>query len=445
MTYKLECLNPRKIEKVETLLRNRSIDFFRYPLFEFFPFWYLQNIDVEDKENLEKIAYLRLEASPQSTHFQNHEALGDDRFFPQVLAHPFGIKIALLDAGVKAFPEARAFLKQREPSQNPAHGTFIASRIWQRDPLHLAPGAMIESFVVLEDQSADEYFLVKNIFRVIEDHPEIKIWNLSLSVSEAIRPDRVSYFAQVLDYLQQKHSIIIFKTAANDFDFKQKSSPLVAGADSQEAIIVTSINRFNQQRSLFARMGPGPYSTARPDCAYYGGDAYYEDEELVVKPIQAWASTGGYRKASGTSFANPMIAKWAAEFWALHPQMNAWDIKAHLLHSCYAEKHDYEIGYGKPLSILAYLGKQKSLQTDKQVLAKNETKRYPLKPDKKYQITYASKQKLRFGQTDYIASYLKINGQSFYEAHRSFRYQADCLEIEAQNGAIAYSLIIEEL
>lgn len=443
MAYRLVIKKDKDIEKY---LYSIGIHFKRYPLWPVFKILYIPSLSPKEKETISRIDGVSLELEEETTHFGQEEPFGDQSEVPIVLAHPLGVEIGLLDAGVAEKYESRAYVRQDKISQNPSHGTFIASQFWTANKLHLAPGAYVRSCVVLEDNSKDAYTLIKNIVASIEENSDVKIWNLSLSVSKNIEKNCFSIFAQVLDYLQQKYAIIIFKTAANDFDFQKVFKPLAQGADTQEGIVVSSINHFDNKRSLFARMGPGPMDTYRPDCVYYGGEAYQIEDKLYMDGVKGWASTGGYRKACGTSFANPVIAKWAAELWSLYPFFSPYHVKAHLLHSCYAERHCMDIGYGVPMPLLQYLQQISYIITDEETLLEGKTKKYALNPEKTYQITYASKQILHFGCKDYIGSYLKMTPiDAAYQAHGSFRYQGSSIEITACRGPVHYVLLIQDV
>ena len=144
--------------------------------------------------------------------------------------------------------------------------------------------------------------LVSRITEIVNDHPEIHVWNLSLGTTEQVNRFFESYDGYALDCIQAEKDIIFVVSGTND-DRLGKNSPLRVGspADSVNSLVVNSVNSFNKPAS-YSRKGPILSFFGKPDISYYGGD-YDDNERLVV-----W-SPAGEAKECGTSFAAPWISR----------------------------------------------------------------------------------------------------------------------------------------
>lgn len=144
--------------------------------------------------------------------------------------------------------------------------------------------------------------LVNKIKKIVNDNPDIHVWNLSLGTEDEVSKNFISYDGSVLDELQSSKNIIFVVSGTND-NRSVKNDMLRVGspADSLNAVVVNSVKRNNLPAS-YTRKGTILSFFNKPDVSYYGGD-YEEDER-----IQA-CSSRGIEKVYGTSFAAPWIAR----------------------------------------------------------------------------------------------------------------------------------------
>lgn len=185
------------------------------------------------------------------------------------------------------------------------HGTFVASLIVDGPGLNpdLEDGCghfRVKHFGVATAAGFSSFDIVKNIDRIIEENPQIRVWNLSLGAIKECEKYSISPEASILDRIQSQRDILFVIAGTNDQD--GISPRLGAPADSINSLVVGAVRR-NGTPTSYSRKGPVLDFFKKPDVAYYGGDI---DEELRV-----CCGTGAYL-CKGTSFAAPLIARKAA-------------------------------------------------------------------------------------------------------------------------------------
>ena len=192
--------------------------------------------------------------------------------------------------------------------QNPdrTHGTEVTSIIVDGPSLNpwLDDGCghfKVRHFGVCE-RSISVPKLIKKIKSIIEQNPDIHVWNLSLGTEEEVSRNFISLDGAVLDDLQSKYNILFIISGTNNTRKDTKNQMRIGSpADSLNSITVNSVKR-NGSPASYSRKGPVLSFFNKPDVSYYGGD-YEEIERITV-----W-SPRGEEQEYGTSFAAPWISR----------------------------------------------------------------------------------------------------------------------------------------
>lgn len=144
--------------------------------------------------------------------------------------------------------------------------------------------------------------LVNKIRQIVNDNPDIHVWNLSLGTDDEVSKNFISYDGSALDELQAGKNIIFVVAGTND-NRNRKEGMLRVGspADSLNAVVVNSVKR-NGLPASYTRQGRILSFFNKPDISYYGGD--YENGERIRA-----CSSKDIEEVYGTSFASPWIAR----------------------------------------------------------------------------------------------------------------------------------------
>ncbi|MFE3574428.1 S8 family peptidase [Lysinibacillus sp. NPDC059133] len=296
--------------------------------------------------------------------------------------------VGLLDSGVAILPQLKGFVRRGEGCNynnsdlNTNHGTFIANLLIHGNQINSVndysiDGCIVVDVPVVKDGGVNESELIKNIRRAIESNPEVKIWNLSVSINGRSGENKFSDFAIALDEIQDEFNVLICKSAGNDsksYILGEEPKKLSLGADSIRALTVGSISRksdnygFSKANypSPYSRVGRGPAEIIKPELVHYGGDIFSKApsplsiadyDEIGEKSI---ISDGTLHSMCGTSYSTPKVAKLLAELYlALEMNEKTFDsllLKSLVIHSAsYLEDPALEglerlrrVGYGKP-------------------------------------------------------------------------------------------------
>ena len=142
--------------------------------------------------------------------------------------------------------------------------------------------------------------LVKKIKDIVNENPDVHVWNLSLGTDDEVSKNFVSFDAAALDEIQAKKNVIFVVSGTNDNREIQEGILRVGSpADSLNSLVVNSVRRDGQPAG-YARKGNILSFYNKPDVSYYGGD--YDDR------ITAYTSYGT-DEVYGTSFAAPWISR----------------------------------------------------------------------------------------------------------------------------------------
>ena len=142
--------------------------------------------------------------------------------------------------------------------------------------------------------------LVRKIKEIVNQNPNIHVWNLSLGAEDEVSKNFISYDAAVLDELQSQKNVIFVVSGTNDnrndhSDIIRVGSP----ADSLNSLVVNAVRRDGTPVS-YSRKGNILSFFNKPDVAYYGGD--YDERIFAYSPF-------GKEEVYGTSFAAPWISR----------------------------------------------------------------------------------------------------------------------------------------
>ena len=139
--------------------------------------------------------------------------------------------------------------------------------------------------------------LVKKIKDIVNENPDIHVWNLSLGTDDEVSKNFVSFDAAALDEIQAKKNVI---SRTNDNrEIQEGILKVGAPADSLNSLVVNSVRRDGQPAG-YSRKGNILSFYNKPDISYYGGD--FNDR------ITAYTSYGT-EEVYGTSFAAPWISR----------------------------------------------------------------------------------------------------------------------------------------
>ena len=297
----------------------------------------------------------------------------EDRIYPVV---------GILDDGIADVPHLEPWIVDRwssypESVLSRKHGTFVSGIVVYGDRLQNEEWVGTNGFKLLDacvfpdldKESISEDELVANIREVVKQFADrVKVWNLSISITEPIDDYSFSDFAVALDAIQEEYDVLICKSAGNCTNFmsKRPKGRLYQGADSVLSLTVGSIAHVRSSRDLadvdnpspFSRIGPGPSFIVKPEVVHYGGNAGIDHQGALVQTgVRSFCIDGTLCESIGTSFSTPRVAAFAA---GLSKQMDQeFDpllIKAMVIHSAkYPEKLAIpieerlnQVGFGRP-------------------------------------------------------------------------------------------------
>lgn len=246
--------------------------------------------------------------------------------------------VGVLDNGIELIEHLKPWVEGNRVSPYPdssieaTHGTFVAGVITYGDDLQqreLTGSSNVKVFdgAVFPNQTKErieEDELIENIREIIKrKHQDIKIWNLSLSISKEISDSKFSDFAVALDAMQDDFSVLICKSAGNCTNFASKDilGRLYEGADSVRSLVVGSLSDKKEGADIsepdnpspFSRRGPGPAYIIKPDVVHYGGNAGTDRRGNILQTgVYSFAKNGSIVEKAGTSFSTPRIASLAA-------------------------------------------------------------------------------------------------------------------------------------
>lgn len=187
------------------------------------------------------------------------------------------------------------------------HGTAVASIIVDGPTINpeLDDGCgrfRVRHFGVMKHGPYSSFSVMKSIQDIIDQNPDIKVWNLSLGSGREVNENFISPEAAILDQIQSEKDVIFVIAGTN----KQSNDPekverIGSPADSINGIVVNSVKRSGEP-ATYTRRGNVLSFFNKPDVSSYGGD----DGELirVSTPFEGFKS--------GTSYAAPWVTRKVA-------------------------------------------------------------------------------------------------------------------------------------
>lgn len=310
--------------------------------------------------------------------------------------------VAVVDTGIDdAVTQLRPWIAGRErfvaeAEYEPDHGTFVGGLIVWGDKLnpelkHLEalPCRLLDVQVLPNKPdatgkrpvcNAEEFF--ESLEAAVKKHPEVKVWNLSLSSQLRTDLGNFSQEAKQLDDLQERYGISIVIAAGNYPDSPGKDrlpfprddidkdhGRITTPGDTVLGMTVGAVAHTDHAQGVkagepspFSRNGPGPNYIIKPDLAQYGGNTSIRGR---LQPLGLTSTTIGNALADdvGTSFATPLVSRQLAYVYAtVNPAPSPVTARAILTHSArdvrpataggrVADKEDHFLGFGVPLRI----------------------------------------------------------------------------------------------
>jgi hypothetical protein len=383
-------INMSNCTKFELLLRNKGIVFNRSEYAKSLIVYKICNINEAVLDELldEDMFDLAEKIIPMPSFELAMDSIGTDRVVS--VKYPDGNKkttiVGVLDNGIEPINELKPWLYGKRMSPYPdnsiisTHGTFVAGVITYGDELQEkeltgSKNIMVFDGAIYPDtrkERIDEDELIANIKEIIkQNHNEIKIWNLSISITREISDSRFSDFAIALDEIQDDYNVLICKSAGNCINFSRglPLGKIHEGADSVRSLVVGSVADNKEgvdisepgNPSPFSRKGPGPAYIIKPDIVHYGGNAGVDSKGKIIESgVYSFSKNGTIVEKAGTSFSTPRVAALAAGLSnEMDEDFDPLLLKALIIHSANyspnllvpeVERTKY-LGFGVPASV----------------------------------------------------------------------------------------------
>lgn len=347
--YKIKLIDYQNYEQnlvmrrlLEHTLNNKKIEYNKTDYSEKFYVYKLKNVTNAMLDELKEadIFNALFSVEPMPKYVISLDFLEEDDDIP--IKKPDSEKnymtIGILDNGIETIPHLKPWIDIErwspypESSINPTHGTFVAGIALYGDECEGKgwvghKGIKLFDAAVFPDTSKeglDEDELIANIKEAVKLYNEqVKIWNLSISITRPVSDNKFSDFAIALDALQDEYNVLICKSAGNcrNFESSRPKGRVHEGADSIRSLVVGSFAHKKgtydyaevNDPSPFSRVGPGPEFIIKPEVSHYGGNAGVDPlGNTVTTGVKSFAKDGTLAQGVGTSFSTPRITALAA-------------------------------------------------------------------------------------------------------------------------------------
>ena len=347
--YKIKLIDYQNYEQnlvmrrlLEHTLNNKKIEYNKTDYSEKFYVYKLKNVTNAMLDELKEadIFNALFSVEPMPKYVISLDFLEEDDDIP--IKKPDSEKnymtIGILDNGIETIPHLKPWIDIErwspypESSINPTHGTFVAGIALYGDECEGKgwvghKGIKLFDAAVFPDTSKeglDEDELIANIKEAVKLYNEqVKIWNLSISITRPVSDNKFSDFAIALDALQDEYNALICKSAGNcrNFESSRPKGRVHEGADSIRSLVVGSFAHKKgtydyaevNDPSPFSRVGPGPEFIIKPEVSHYGGNAGVDPlGNTVTTGVKSFAKDGTLAQGVGTSFSTPRITALAA-------------------------------------------------------------------------------------------------------------------------------------
>ena len=191
--------------------------------------------------------------------------------------------LGILDNGISPIPHLLPWMADKrwsvypESVITPTHGTFVAGVALYGDICENKEwvghrGIKLFDATVFPDtkkEGLEEDDLIANIREAIEqNHEQVKIWNLSISITRPVVDSKFSDLAIALDDLQGKFNVLICKSAGNCSNFLsgRPKGRIHEGADSVRSLVVGSIAHRKSPDDFSEIDNPSPSKNVQAFC-----------------------------------------------------------------------------------------------------------------------------------------------------------------------------------
>lgn len=395
--YKIKLIDYQNYEQnlvmrrlLEHTLNNKKIEYNKTDYSEKFYVYKLKNVTNAMLDELKEadIFNALFSVEPMPKYVISLDFLEEDDDIP--IKKPDSEKnymtIGILDNGIETIPHLKPWIDIErwspypESSINPTHGTFVAGIALYGDECEGKgwvghKGIKLFDAAVFPDTSKeglDEDELIANIKEAVKLYNEqVKIWNLSISITRPVSDNKFSDFAIALDALQDEYNVLICKSAGNcrNFESSRPKGRVHEGADSIRSLVVGSFAHKKgtydyaeiNDPSPFSRVGPGPEFIIKPEVSHYGGNAGVDPlGNTVTTGVKSFAKDGTLAQGVGTSFSTPRITALAAGIQQeLSEDFDPLLLKALIIHSASYPREmtvpsierTKQVGFGLPKSV----------------------------------------------------------------------------------------------
>ena len=395
--YKIKLIDYQNYEQnlvmrrlLEHTLNNKKIEYNKTDYSEKFYVYKLKNVTNAMLDELKEadIFNALFSVEPMPKYVISLDFLEEDDDIP--IKKPDSEKnymtIGILDNGIETIPHLKPWIDIErwspypESSINPTHGTFVAGIALYGDECEGKgwvghKGIKLFDAAVFPDNSKeglDEDELIANIKEAVRLYNEqVKIWNLSISITRPVSDNKFSDFAIALDALQDEYNVLICKSAGNcrNFESSRPKGRVHEGADSIRSLVVGSFAHKKgtydyaeiNDPSPFSRVGPGPEFIIKPEVSHYGGNAGVDPlGNTVTTGVKSFAKDGTLAQGVGTSFSTPRITALAAGIQQeLSEDFDPLLLKALITHSASYPREmtvpsierAKQVGFGLPKSV----------------------------------------------------------------------------------------------
>ena len=395
--YKIKLIDYQNYEQnlvmrrlLEHTLNNKKIEYNKTDYSEKFYVYKLKNVTNAMLDELKEadIFNALFSVEPMPKYVISLDFLEEDDDIP--IKKPDSEKnymtIGILDNGIETIPHLKPWIDIErwspypESSINPTHGTFVAGIALYGDECEGKgwvghKGIKLFDAAVFPDTSKeglDEDELIANIKEAVRLYNEqVKIWNLSISITRPVSDNKFSDFAIALDALQDEYNVLICKSAGNcrNFESSRPKGRVHEGADSIRSLVVGSFAHKKgtydyaeiNDPSPFSRVGPGPEFIIKPEVSHYGGNAGVDPlGNTVTTGVKSFAKDGTLAQGVGTSFSTPRITALAAGIQQeLSEDFDPLLLKALITHSASYPREmtvpsierAKQVGFGLPKSV----------------------------------------------------------------------------------------------
>ncbi|OWZ83369.1 S8 family peptidase [Natranaerobius trueperi] len=399
--YKVKLVNYQNYEQnvsvqkyFEKSIAELKLDFVKTKYTQDYIIYNLKSVDTDTLEMLKKDesfeAIFSIEPMPKYKVTLDMDADDDEIDVLEPQEGKNYVNVGILDNGIAEIPHLKPWIYGERWSAYPeeyikkTHGTFVSGVVLYGDKLEGKEWVGLDGVKILdacvfpdtEKEEISEDELIRNIQEVIQKyHKDVKVWNLSISITRTVDEFSFSDFAIALDSLQDDYNVLIIKSAGNCKNFMtgRPKGKVHEGADSVRSIVVGSIAHKQSDDDLaetdnpspFTRIGRGPSYIIKPEVVHYGGNAGLNGEGRLVKTgVKSFGIDGTRQQSIGTSYSTPRISALAAGLYQeMDEEFDPLLLKGLIVHSASYSKdlkipnveRVNQLGFGRPQSIKSIL------------------------------------------------------------------------------------------